>query len=154
MIADPMGKGYVYDKRYFNSFQEVQCYAYLKHIGIPPGKIHQEYRIGKNQIDFFPLKRMFWEHHPINIKLGANIYKYGKQRRAILDKHGYKHVPLVVSDVMFNDVSEICLMMSEHGVDFREGKVPNNTGIYYLHNYEEDFLRYKNLTRFESMMNL
>lgn len=147
-----MGNGYVYDKRYFNSFQEVQCYGYLKHIGIPPGKMHMEYRLGKNHIDFFPLKRMFWEHHPINIKLGADIFKYGKQRRAILDKHGYEHIPLVVSDVMFNDVSDICLMMTDHGVDFRKGKAPNGTGIYYLHDYEGDFVRHEHLLRMETML--
>ena len=113
-----------------------------------------EYRLGKNHIDFFPLKRMFWEHHPINIKLGKDIYKYGKQRRAILDKHGYSHLPLVVSDVMFQDISDICLMMSDHGIDFRKGKVPNDTGIYYLHDYEKDFLMYDHLLIVENMMQI
>jgi len=137
--ATPMGSGYVFDKRYFNSFQEVQCYEYLKHVGIPPGKMHMEYRLGKNHVDFFPLKRMFWEHHPISLKLGKDIFKYGKKRRAILDKHGYSHLPLVVSDVMFQDVSDICLKMDEHDINFRKGTVPTETGIYFIHDYKDEY---------------
>ncbi len=136
-----MDNGYVFDERYFNSFQEVQCYRYLKHIGIPSGKMHIEYRLGKNHFDFFPLKRVFWEHHPINLKLGKNIYKYGKERRQILDEHGYDNFPLIVSDIMFDGVSDICNKMIEHNIDLRKGSVPTDTGIYYLRDYEEQFLR-------------
>ncbi len=96
-------------------------------------------RLGNNHFDFFPLKRVFWEHHPINLKLGKDIYKYGKQRRHILDKHGYEHIPLIVSDIMFEDLPDICQKMSEHEIDFRKGKVPTDTGIYYLRDYETRF---------------
>ncbi|MCW4048465.1 MAG: hypothetical protein NWE89_01880 [Candidatus Bathyarchaeota archaeon] len=139
MKAVQKGKGYVVDERFFVSYQEVQCYKYLKYIGIPPGKMHHEYRIGKKHIDFFPLKRVFWEHHPIVLKLGHNIYKYGKQRRAILDKHGYSHIPLIISDTMFEDVPDICQKMREHNIDFRKGKVPNDTGIIYVRDYTQQY---------------
>jgi len=140
LIAAHIDNGYVFDDRFFNSFQEVQCYRYLKHIGIPPGKMHMEYRLGKNHFDFFPLKRVFWEHHPINLKLGKDIYKYGKQRRHILDQNGYEKIPLIVSDIMFEDIPDICQKMQEHDIDFRKGKVPTETGIYYLRDFENDFL--------------
>ena len=141
LIATQMDNGYVFDNRFFNSFQEVQCYRYLKHIGIPPGKMHMEYRLGKNHVDFFPLKRVFWEHHPINLKLGKDIYKYGKERRHILDDHGYEHIPLIVSDVMFEDIPDICHKMSENEIDLRRGRVPTDTGIYYLRDYETPFMK-------------
>jgi hypothetical protein len=137
--VEPTGNGYMYDQRYFNSFQEVQCYRYLKHLGIPPGKMHHEYRVGDNHFDFFPLKRVFWEHHPINLKLGHDIYKYGKKRRAILDAHGYGRNPLVVSDVMFEDITDIYKMMGDHRVNFRTGEVPEDRGIVYVKSYEDEW---------------
>jgi hypothetical protein len=137
--AEPTGNGYVYDQRFFNSYQEVQCYRYLKHLGIPPGKVHHEYRVGGNRFDFFPLKRVFWEHHPINLKLGHDIYKYGKRRRAILDANGYGRIPLVVSDVMFEDVTDIYKLMRDHQVDFRTGDVPGDRGIVYVKSYEDEW---------------
>jgi hypothetical protein len=30
--------------------------------------------------------------------------------------------------------------MTEHDIDFRKGDVPTDTGIYYLRDYEHDFL--------------
>jgi hypothetical protein len=95
LITSKSGNGYVFDERFFNSFQEVQCYKYLKYIGIPTKKMHMEYCIGKNYFDFFPLRRIFWEHHPISLKLGKDIYKYGKKRRQILDKLGIKIIHLL-----------------------------------------------------------
>ncbi|OGD44982.1 hypothetical protein A3K69_00830 [Candidatus Bathyarchaeota archaeon RBG_16_57_9] len=139
MRAEPVGNGYVYDERYFNSFQEVQCYRYLKHLGIHPGKVHHEYQVGGSRFDFFPLRRVFWEHHPINLKLGQDIYRYGKRRRAILDGNGYNNVPLVVSDVMFEDVTDICKAMSDHGVDFRTGEVPGDRELVFVKRYEDEF---------------
>ena len=139
MIATQIDNGYVFDNHFFNSFQEVQCYRYLKHIGIPPSKMHMEYTLGKNHFDFFPLKRVFWEHHPINIRLGKDIYKYGKKRRHILDENGYEHIPLIVSDIMFEDIPDICHKMNEHEIDLRKGSVPTDTGIYYLRDYEIQF---------------
>ncbi|MBN2334940.1 hypothetical protein JXL21_05230 [Candidatus Bathyarchaeota archaeon] len=142
MKAEPEGNGYAYDGRYFCSFQEVQCYRYLKSIGIPPGRMHMEYRVGGSRFDFFPLRRVFWEHHPINLKLGENIYRYGKARRAILDANGFSRIPLVVSDIMFMDVPDIRRRMNEHAVDFRSGRVPTGTGIQYVHSYERDYMRH------------
>ena len=142
MKAESRDNGYVYDGRYFCSFQEVQCYRYLRFIGIPLGRMHVEYGVGDNWFDFFPLKRVFWEHHPINQKLGKDIYRYGKKRRAVLDANGYSHIPLIVSDVMFEDVPDICQRMTKHAVDFRTGRVPTDTGILYVHGYERDYERY------------
>jgi len=138
--TESMGNGYVYDDRFFNSYQEVQCYRYLKHLGIPPGKVHHEYRVGDNHFDFFPLKRVFWEHHPINLRLGQDIYRYGKTRRAILDENGYDHVPLVVSDVMFEDITDIYKAMSDNSVDFRSGQVQGGRGIVYVKSYEDEWM--------------
>jgi len=137
--TEALGKGYVYDDRFFSSFQEVQCYKYLKHLGIPPGKVHHEYQVGGSRFDFFPLRRVFWEHHPINLKLGQDIYRYGKRRRAILDDNGYRHVPLVVSDVMFEDVTDIYKAMSDYRVDFRKGEVPGDKGLVFVKSYEDEF---------------
>jgi len=101
-----------------------------------------EYGVGENRFDFFPLKRVFWEHHPINQKLGKDIYRYGKKRCAVLDANGYSHILLIVSDVMFEDVPDICQRMTEHTVDFRTGRVPTYTGILYVHGYERDYERH------------
>ena len=57
-----------------------------------------------------------------------------------MDKHGYAHVPLIVSDIMFEDIPDICHKMNENEIDLRKGIVPTDTGIYYLRDYEHDFL--------------
>ncbi|MBD3207675.1 hypothetical protein GF319_15205 [Candidatus Bathyarchaeota archaeon] len=142
MNISQQNNGYIFDGEFFVSFQEVQCYRYLKFLGIPNNKMHHEYRVSKNCFDFFPLKRIFWEHHPINKKLGKDIFKYGKKRRAILDENGYRNIPLVVSDVMFEDITDICIKMRENNVDFRKGRVPRNVGIYYIRDYEKEYERY------------
>ncbi len=87
----------MYDNRVFFSHQEVLCYKYLRGISIPAKRMHMEYRVGGKHIDFFPLRRVFWEHHPILLKFGKDPVRYGDQRRAILDAKGYCRIPLVVS---------------------------------------------------------
>ena len=84
-----MRNGFMYDNRVFFSHQEVLCYQYLRDIGIPGKKMHMEFRVGRKHFDFFPLKRVFWEHHPILMKIGKDPKKYGEERRAALDQQGY-----------------------------------------------------------------
>jgi hypothetical protein len=133
----PSKDALMYDNRIFFSSQEVRCYKYLKDIGIPAKKMHMEYRVGGKHLDFFPLKRVFWEHHPILLKFGKDPVKYGEERRAILDAKGYSHIPLVVSCVMFKGQEDTGRMMNEMGVDFRTGKVPE-AGITYIIKQKEE----------------
>ena len=98
--------------------------------------MHMEYRVGKKHYDFFPLKRVFWEHHPIIHKIGKNKVEYAEKRRAALDANGYAHIPLVVTDCMFTDIDEIKQKMLLTGVDFRTGNVPSSS-IIYLKEREE-----------------
>lgn len=132
-----LGNGYMLDGYTFFSYQEVQCFRYLRSLGVPPGKMHREYRVGKSRFDFFPLKRVFWEHHPISKKLRENIYSYGESRRAVLDSNGYSHIPLVVSDIMFQSIPDLTEKMALHGVDFRTGAVPE-AGIIYIRTPERN----------------
>ena len=123
--------GFMYDNRVFFSHQEVLCYQYLRSLGIPGKKMHMEFRVGRKHFDFFPLKRLFWEHHPILLKFGKDPVKYGEKRRAALDEKGYAHIPLVVSSCMFRNVNDINKKMLQAEVDFRTGKVPDS-GIVYI----------------------
>jgi hypothetical protein len=132
----PLKTGYSYDSRAFFSYQEILCYQYLQSIGIPGKKMHMEYRVGRKHYDFFPLKRVFWEHHPILRKIGKDKVTYAEKRRATLDANGYSHIPLVVTDCMFTGVNDIKQKMLEAGVDFRIGSVPSSS-IIYLKEIEE-----------------
>jgi hypothetical protein len=127
----------MYDNRIFFSYQEVLCYMYLRGIGIPAKRMHMEYRVGNKHIDFFPLRRVFWEHHPILLKFGKGPVRYGEERRALLDAKGYSRIPLVVSCVMFKDQDDIRQRMSGMGVDFRTGKVPEPEITYIIKQREE-----------------
>ena len=127
----PCKHGLMYDNRVFFSRQEVLCYKYLRDIGIPAKRMHMEYRVRGKHIDFFPLRRVFWEHHPILLKFGKDPVRYGEERRAILDSKGYGRIPLVVSCIMFKNQDDIRQRMSGIGVDFRTGKVPE-PGITYI----------------------
>jgi hypothetical protein len=129
--------GFLYDNRVFFSHQEVLCYKYLQRIGIPGRKMHMEFRVGRKHFDFFPLKRVFWEHHPILQKFGKDPIRYGENRRAALDEQGYVHIPLVVSSFMFRNVSDIQRKMVHAGVDFRTGKVPESGIVYITGRLEE-----------------
>jgi hypothetical protein len=40
-------------------------------------------------------------------------------------------LPLVVSD--------IGLKMDEHDINFRKGTVPTETGIYFIHDYKDEY---------------
>ncbi len=98
--------------------------------------MHMEFRVGRKHYDFFPLKRVFWEHHPILSKIGNDKVEYAEKRRAALDMNGYAHIPLVVTDCMFTGVEDVKQKMQATGVDFRTGKVPNSS-IIYLKEREE-----------------
>ncbi len=134
----PCKDGLMYDNRVFFSHQEVICYKYLRGISIPAKRMHMEYRVGTKHIDFFPLRRVFWEHHPILLKFGKDPVRYGEQRRAILDPKGYSRIPLVVSCIMFKNQKDIMQRMSGMGVDFRIGKVPEPGITYYILNLREE----------------
>jgi hypothetical protein len=41
---------------------------------------------------------------------------------------------------MFENISDICQKMAEHEIDFRKGTVPTNTGIYFLRDYQNNYL--------------
>lgn len=118
-----MRNGFRYDNRVFFSYQEVLCYQYLQSLGFPGKKMHMEYRVGKKHFDYFPLKRVFWEHHPILRKLGKSVKKYAQERRDALDSNGFRHIPLIVSDQMFQSIDEIGEYMDNHRVDLRTGAV-------------------------------
>jgi len=133
----PCKDALAYDNRVFFSRQEVLCYKYLRSIGIPAKKMHMEYRVGGKHFDFFPLKRVFWEHHPILLKFGNDPVKYAEERRAVLDSKGYSHIPLVVSCVMFKGQEDIRRRMSRLGVDVRTGKVPEPRIAYIIDLKEE-----------------
>jgi hypothetical protein len=128
----------------FVSYQEVQCFKYLNFLGLDLDEVYHEFPIGDNRFDFFPMKEIFWEHHPIRKRLGENIYTYGGQRRSILNRHGYIDVPLVVSDIMFNDIWEICDIMNNHGVDFKNGEIRGDPTIVYIRDFEEVIQTYYN----------
>jgi hypothetical protein len=136
----PLRTGFSFDNRVFFSYQEVLCYQYLRSIGIPGKKMHMEFRVGRNHFDFFPLKRVFWEHHPIIRKIGKDLTKYALKRRAILDSNGYAHLPLVVSDCMFKGVADINQRMSSTGVDFRIGNVPDSSIVYITETEKEKMI--------------
>jgi hypothetical protein len=53
------------------------------------------------------------------------------ERRSIFDENGYTHIPLVVSDFMFEDLTDICLKMQENNIDFRKGKVPRVVSLLF-----------------------
>lgn len=99
--------------------------------------MHMEYRVGKKHFDYFPLKRVFWEHHPILRKLGRDINEYAEERREILDTNGYERIPLIVSDTMFKDIEEITSAMRRAEVDFRTGSVPDRL-VIIKENVEEE----------------
>ena len=133
----PSKDALMYDHRVFFSRQEVLCYKYLRSIGIPAKKMHMEYRVGGKHFDFFPLKRVFWEHHPILLKFGKDPVRYAEERRAVLDAEGYGHIPLVVSCVMFKGREDVRRRMNLVGVDFRTGNVPES-GITYIVDLKEE----------------
>ena len=124
-----MRKGFQYDNRVFFSYQEILCYQYLQSIGFPGKKMHMEYRVGKKHFDYFPLKRVFWEHHPILRKIGQDVEDYARERREVLDTNGFQHIPLIVSDEMYQSIDELKEAMEYHGVDFRKGQASDRLVI-------------------------
>lgn len=85
----PCKDGLMYDNRVFFSHQEVICYKYLRGISIPAKRMHMEYRVGTKYIDFFPLRRVFWEHHPILLKFSKRAHVQEPERyHAEDERHG------------------------------------------------------------------
>jgi hypothetical protein len=119
----------------FVSYQEIQCFRYLRWLGLSLEDMGHEYQMGRWTFDFFPQGKVFWEHHPIVKKNGEDLYQYGKRRRLTLNAFGYSKVPLVVSDVMFKDHWEVCDMMNDYDVDFKRGKVKGDPSICFVRDY-------------------
>jgi len=131
--------GFVIRGERFVSYQEVQCFRYLQWLGLAPEEMNHEYQVGRCSFDFFPRSKIFWEHHPIYIRSGEDLFQYGKRRRLILNAFGYSGVPLVVSDVMFKDQWEVCDFMNDYDVDFKRGRVKGDPRICFVRNYEWEY---------------
>jgi hypothetical protein len=123
---------------HFCSYQEVQCFIYLRFLGLKDAEIGYEYPVGRRRIDFFPRGKVFWEHHPCHLGRSEDLFQYGKRRRLMLNQEGYDDVPLVVSDVIFNDPWEVSNYMLDHGVDFLNGRVPEGRSLLYVRGYEDN----------------
>jgi len=67
------------------------------------------FRINKHHVDFFIMKRIFVEYHPIvNYESGKETTKtYYLKKRKILDDNGYKNFPLIVIEGLKNLESKI-----------------------------------------------
>lgn len=131
--------GFVIRGKRFVSYQEVQCFRYLQWLGFTPVEMNHEFQVGRNHFDFFPLGKVFWEHHPIHLRSGEDFFQYGKMRRLILNAFGYTKVPLVVSDVMFKDQWEVCDFMNDYDVDFRKGRVKGDPTICFVRDFSREF---------------
>ena len=131
--------GFVIRGERFVSYQEVQCFRYLQWLGLGSEDMNHEFPVGRNRFDFFPLGRVFWEHHPIHIRSGEDLFQYGKKRRLILNTFGYTKAPLIVSDVMFKDQWEVCDFMNDYEVDFRRGRVKGDPTICFIRDFRDKF---------------
>jgi len=56
----------------------------------------------------------------------------------MLNQEGYGDIPLVVSDVIFNDPWEVSNYMLDHGVDFLNGRIPEGRSLLYVRGYENN----------------
>lgn len=131
--------GFVIRGERFVSYQEVQCFRYLQWLGLGSDEMKHEFPVGRNSFDFFPRGRVFWEHHPIHLRSGEDLFQYGKKRRLILNAFGYAKAPLIVSDVMFKDQWEVCDFMNDHDVDFRQGRVKGDPTICFIRDYRGEY---------------
>ena len=136
--------GFVIRGERFVSYQEVQCFRYLQWLGLSQEEMGHEYQVGRWSFDFFPKGKVFWEHHPIYMKIGEDLYQYGKRRRLTLNAFGYSKAPLVVSDVMFKDQWEVCDMMNDYDIDFKQGKVKGDPTICFVRDYSREWTRIAN----------
>ena len=131
--------GFVIRGERFVSYQEVQCFRYLQWLGLSMDEMGHEYQVGRWSFDFFPRGRVFWEHHPIYIKSGEDLFQYGKRRRLTLNAFGFEKTPLVVSDIMFKDQWEVCDMMNDYDIDFKHGTVKGDPTICFVRDYSRDW---------------
>ena len=97
-------RGIKFDDDLFISKQELECYKFLKDLGLSKKEINHDFKIGRFRIDFFPKGKFFWEHHPIpKIRVGRySTYQtkeeYFKARRTLLNKNGYSNQLLIVTE--------------------------------------------------------
>ena len=132
--------GFVIWGERFVSYQEVQCFRYLQWLGLTSEEMNHEYQVGRCSFDFFPLGKVFWEHHPISKRSGEDLYQYGKRRRRVLNVSGYSKIPLVVSDSMFRDQWEVCDLMNDYDVDFKRGRVKGDPTICFVRDYSREYV--------------
>ncbi len=85
---------YKYKDKTFRSKEEIECYKFLKKLGI---NFIYEYPVGTRLIDFFIEEKLFWEHHPINGLDVLSPDEYAIQRRNVLDENGFKDFPLIIT---------------------------------------------------------
>jgi hypothetical protein len=131
--------GFVIRGERFASYQEVQCFRYLQWLGLSLEEMGHEFHVGRWSYDFFPRGKVFWEHHPIYMRSGEDLYQYGKRRRLTLNAFGYRKMSLVVSDVMFKDQWEVCDTMNDYEIDFKQGKVKGDPTICFVRDYSRDW---------------
>ncbi|MDD4878630.1 MAG: hypothetical protein PHO02_06380 [Candidatus Nanoarchaeia archaeon] len=95
---------YEYDGKKFLSKSEILCYKFLKRQGIP---FEYNFKVGTKYIDFFINHKLFWEHHPLNIRKERKetFEGYYLSRRKALDDAGYsKYLLIVTTKLDFKEV--------------------------------------------------
>lgn len=93
---------YVFMGCRFDSNEERKACELLVRNGIidkPKERVNVHFRVGNGEIDFFVQRCLFIEYHPPNLFFKSNSLfgeEYYKQRRILLNKNGFKDIPLVV----------------------------------------------------------
>ena len=88
---------YKYDEQRFLSKEEIECYKFLKTLGLSRDEINHDYQVDSCFIDFFPLGKFFWEYHPTWWLDGETPDQYYQRRRELLDTNGYQDYKLIVT---------------------------------------------------------
>jgi len=91
-------KKYSFEGESFLSKEEIKCFSFLRGLGLTKEEINHEYQVDSYFIDFFPLRKFFWEYHPLGV-FGSNetLDQYYSRRRKVLDDNGYKDYKLIVT---------------------------------------------------------
>ena len=86
-----------YDEEYFLSKEELECYKFLKSLGLSKEEINHDFQVDSKCIDFFPLRKFFWEYHPTFWLDNETPDQYYQRRRQLLDTNGYQDYKLIVT---------------------------------------------------------
>ena len=91
---------YEFMENKFDSNEEREvCRLLVRHkiIDKPVEGVNVHFRVNGGEIDFFLKDTVFLEFHPCNIFYHKENYdEYYQRRRHLLDRNGYKHIPLIV----------------------------------------------------------